>query len=248
MSSRISTCGTAVLVLAMACGAASATVRPKIDQDVYRTAVSLAAGHPNERARWHGLWNYSNGQDKAARKYFEQAAYYGDKPSQYVLTVMSWTGEGGSKDPVQAYIWSDLAAERGNHSKLLGIREYIWNSLTEEQRVQVAKLGPVYHQRYGDATAMRRTSSQIARFSRSRTGSRAGGDSGKMHIAFGAGTPLPKMGCEGTEQDFSIAQKHVYGQERVDPRSYWAQQDVAMRSILVGTVTVGEFKETIQRP
>lgn len=246
MHSRLATGCSIILALALASGPAAGTERPRIDQDVYTSAIALASGHPNERARWHGLWSYSNGRDKAAREHFEKGAYYGDKPSQYLLSVMAWAGEGGAKDPVEAYIWADLAAERGNHEKLLGIREYIWNSLTEAERARVAELGPIYYRRYGDAVALARTNAQIARFSRSRTGSRAGGDTGRMNLSFGAGKANPTMGCatkNGNSPDFAMSQNDVYSRERVNPGAYWTQQDLVMRSILVGTVKVGDLTE-----
>lgn len=239
------------LALLLACGTASATERPRIDQDTYTSAISLASGHPNERARWHGLWAYSNGRDKAAREYFERAAFYGDKPSQYLLSVMAWAGEGAARDPVEAYIWADLAAERGKHEKLLGIREYIWSTLTEDERARVAKQGPEFYARYGDAVALPRTNAQIARFSRSRTGSRAGGDTGRMNLNFGAGKASNWMSCpskNSTSSEFAMSQNDVYDRARTDPKFYWTQQDLVLRSILTGTGTASDLREVELTP
>ena len=97
----------------------------------YETALLEASGHPNELNRWHGLWAYQNGRVDEAREHFERAAMYGDKLSQHALTLMYWNGdEGVARDPVVAYVWADLAAERGNSQDLLRLRERIWRELT----------------------------------------------------------------------------------------------------------------------
>lgn len=234
---------TSVCVLVAASGTALAGQRPRVDFDTYTQAISMGTGHPNELARWNGLSAYSNGRDKAAREYFERAASYADKPSQYLLSLMNWAGDGGSKDPVEAYIWADLAAERGNNQKLLVNREFIWKSLTDAQRKSVETLGPKFYSQYGDASAMPRANAEIGRFSRSRTGSRAGGDTMKMNISFGAGHPMPRMETEGTVPEYARSQGDFYAEERVNPKVYWAQQDVALRGIVTGRVTAGDLQE-----
>ncbi|GHA88068.1 sel1 repeat family protein [Cognatilysobacter bugurensis] len=224
--------------------AASAKERIHLDLETYQTAISHAAGHPNERSRWHGLWAYSNGRHAEAREYFERAAYFGDKPSQYLLSVMHQSGEGGPSDPVLAYIWADLAAERGTSEPLLAYREQLWAKLSPEEQKRVTEAGPAVYERYGDAVAMRRTEHQIARFSRSKTGSRAGGDSGIMSVSFGGGQPPPRLDCpqRGNKPDSAMSQNDFYARARTNFADYWKQQDVALRAVLVGNVKVGKVQ------
>lgn len=246
MAFKLTAFCTSALVLLMASAPTHAAQRPKIDFDAYTRAIAMSAGHPNEMARWLGLWAYSNGRDQAAREYFERAASYADKPSQYLLSVMDMAGDGGRKDAVEACIWADLAAERGNNEKLLGNREVIWNSLTEEQRKNVVTLGPQFYARYGDAAAIPRTNVAIGRFSHSRTGSRAGGDTGRMNLSFGAGMPASDAKL-GNIPEYAISQNVFYAPERVSPSLYWAQQDVGLGRILNGRVTTGDLKQVKPR-
>lgn len=135
--------------------------------------VAMAKGRPNEEARLRGLKSYSQGQYADAAKAFQRSAYYADKFSQHYLSLMHWHGVGVSRDPVQAYIWADLAAERMSH-RLLLVRERIWQELTPEQRAQVAERGQAFYARYGDEVAKPRAESAIRQFARDMTGSRVG--------------------------------------------------------------------------
>lgn len=222
----------------------------RLDAETYTAAIRQAAGHPNERSRWHGLWAYSQQRYVEARKHFVSAARYGDKPSQYLLSVMHLQGEGGNVDPVEAYIWADLAAERGNSNELLLVREKIWLALTPEQQQSAVKLGSDFYARYGDAVAVPRTNSYIGRFSRGRTGSRAGGDTGTMAITFGAGTPNNQMACAsaGNQPETKMQQGDFYNALRTDASLYWKGQDVALRAILVGRVKVGKLERASLTP
>lgn len=233
---------TLLLMSGASTAVASAGDQYRLDPDTYQAALRMAAGHPNERSRWHGLWAYSNGRHREAREYFERAAYYGDKPAQYLLSVMHSAGEGGPRDPVMAYIWADLAAERGTSEPLLAYREQLWAKLSPEQQKRVTEAGPALYERYGDVVAMRRTEHQITRFSRSRTGSRAGGDSGIMSVSFGAGMSKPRMMCEGSKPESAMLQNDFYAQGRTNFADYWKQQDVALRAVLVGDVKVGKLQ------
>ena len=132
-----------------------------------------AKGRPNEEARVRGLKSYVNRRYEAAAKAFEIAALYADKPSQHYLSLMYWHGVGVERDPVQAYIWSDLAAERA-HKPLLALREKFWAELTPQQQEQVLEQGAAYYEKYGDEVAKPRAESKIRQFARDMTGSRVG--------------------------------------------------------------------------
>src|SRR5262245_5705052 len=84
--------------------------------------IKSAKGHPNEEWRLNGLKAYLSGHYTEAVDRFERAAGYADKYSQHYLSLIYWHGQGVTADRVRAYIWSDLAAERGSR-RLLAIRE-----------------------------------------------------------------------------------------------------------------------------
>lgn len=245
-------CSTArllVVFLVLACitdRSAIAADPYRLDAGTYAAAIRQSAGHPNERSRWRGLWSYSNHRHAEARKHFERGAYFGDKPSQYLLGVMNMHGEGGDKDPVAAYIWTDLAAERGSREVLL-TREWIWLSLDDAQKRKVQELGPGFHDRYSDAVAMKRTNAQIVRFSRKRTGSRTGGDSGTLTASLGGfsvGSNCPYATSASLDNAFTA---DIYASSRTDLDEYWRGQDLVLRNIATGTVRVGGL-EVVRKP
>jgi TPR repeat protein len=90
------------------------------------------------------------------------AARYGDKYSQHRLSLIYWHGVGAAKDRVEAYVWADLAAERG-YPSLLAIREKMWNALTLQEREAVPDRGKRRFAKYGDAAAMSLFRGMLAR-------------------------------------------------------------------------------------
>jgi hypothetical protein len=227
------------LALAAPPGLAGEAASGAINLDTYETALLRASGHPNELNRWHGIWNYDNGRVDEARMFFERAALYGDKLSQHFLTVMYWQGdEGLERDPALAYVWADLAAERGDNRDLLGMRERIWRELTPEQRRHALEIGPAYYARYGDVAAKKRTNTELRRFLRNQTGSRVGGVTGPMDIGLGRpepwgnGAPLRFGTIRTTGTEF-------YAANRTQPEAYWKSQDKNLRALL-SRVQVGE--------
>lgn len=206
--------------------------------------LKSARGHPNEEWRWRGLQSYQTGRYDEAIARFQRAAAYADKFSQHYLSLIHWYGQGTAKDPVQAYIWSDLAAERGSY-RLLLIREKMWSLLTPEQQQQVQAHGDEYYARYGDQIAKPKAETEIRRFTRNMTGSHIGYANqmldvkrgGPIHGTFGNATPGMWSASEmvvGT-----VRGEEVYGQVPTDLTSYWREQDQALDS---GDVEVGPLK------
>lgn len=135
--------------------------------------LPAAKGRPNEEGRLNGLKAYAQGQYRHATQSFEMAAAHADKFSQHYLSLMLWHGVGQPPDRVRAYIWADLAAERGAR-QLLAIREKMWMALSPAEQAQVEALGPEFYARYGDATAKPRAEGAMRAFQRDMTGSRVG--------------------------------------------------------------------------
>jgi len=221
-----------------------------INAQTYETALMQAAGHPDELGRWHGIWNYDNGRTGEALRQFERAALHGDKLSQHFLTLMYWNGDGVERDPVRAYIWADLAAERGNSADLIRVRERIWHELSEAQREHAVAIGGDWYDRYGDAVAMKRNNAQLRRFMRTQTGSRVGLMTARLDISGGH----PEFWAGGGRSSFGqygAMGTQFYADNRSRPDQYWATQDLSldalMKRIGAGTVNVGEVRK-VQSP
>lgn len=213
-------------------------------------ALEVAKGHPNERWRAHGIKAYNSGHPDEAVQYFERAARYADKYSQHRLSLLYWDGEGVAKNRVQAYIWSDLAAERGNR-RFLAIREKMWAQLGAEERAQIEAEGPDYYSRYGDDVGKPKLAKEMKRFARNMTGSRVGYDNSQRSVIGGG----PAMGSfKGTpaqvQSSLAVAgfysNEEMYGEGRVDPERYWQTQDV-LHEPGKGQVDVGELEATDDR-
>jgi hypothetical protein len=201
--------------------------------------VTAAKGRPNEEHRLRGLKSYKTGHYRDALESFEVAAYNADKYSQHYLSLMYWHGVGTERDPVQAYIWSDLAAERGS-KPLLVLREKIWSQLTPEQQAQVQMRGEDFYARYGDAVAKPRAESVMRQFARDMTGSRVGFRNQPLEVFDG-----PSNGAFGkpgsrNQLDVPPTADELYGQEGGLRRlsTYWQQQD----RLLEGNVEVGPLQ------
>lgn len=239
------------VVVLLAAGTAMAAEERAINLDVYQSAVLQASGHPNELNRWHGIWNYDNGRQDEARKYFERAAAYGDKLSQHFLALMYWNGDGVDRDPVQAYVWADLAAERGNSPDLIRVREHIWHELTPAQQAQSLTIGQSYYDRYGDQVAQRRTNTEIRRFARTQTGSRVGLLTSRLEV--NAGRPeLWAGGGRSTYGPLKSTGTEFYADNRTRPTEYWQAEDLSlgtlMKQIGAGKVKVGNVDVVKDRP
>lgn len=199
----------------------------QIDHQLY-----LAAGHPNELWRYQGLRQHLSGRDAQAVLHFERAAGYADKISQHYLSLLYWYGQGVPQDRVLAYIWSDLAAERGQRN-LLRIREKMWLELTDAQRAQVIVRGEGMHRQYADASTRIRTERALFRFASQMTGSKAGFDGQNLAVQFGPST------LQGTSYEVGITGLAMYGDARTDRRVYWQAQDRMLEGPLRATVNIG---------
>ena len=198
-------------------------------------------GHPDERWRLRGLYAHRLGRDEEAARHFQRAASYADKYSQYYLSLMYWHGQGVEKDRVQAYLWSDIASERGGR-RLVAFRERMWESLTPEEQVQVTERGPALYAVYGDPAAKPRMERDLLRFRAQTTGSRLGYVSGKMEVNFGmeAGGSLGKAKVSpiagGTTGD------QYFAASRTTPDAYWAAKERELHLRTGGTGRVGDIR------
>ena len=233
-------CGAIALGMAVV-ASAQASGPLKLTDAKFHEVVSMshaAEGRPNEEARLAAMRAHLRGDHASAAAHFLRAAYYADKYSQHALSLLNWHGVGVPVDRVEAYVWADLAAERGRHQLLL-VRERMWQDLSAEQRAQVQAIGPGFYARYGDAEAQPRAEAVMRRFAMKMTGSRVGFDGQMLEIA---GRPQgglfgPQVGSAGSAYMNSTAASRddLYGETRRDFAAYWDGQD----QLLDGRVEVG---------
>lgn len=204
--------------------------------------LKSAEGHPNEEWRLRGLKSYLSGHYDEAIVKFERAASFADKHSQHYLSLIYWHGQGVPLDRVRAYIWSDLAAERGSR-KLLAIREKMWAELTPQQQQQAVAEGGEYYANYGDEVARPRAEAEIRRFATRMTGSRVGFQNQKMDVVNGGpingsfGNATPGMLAASVMVVGSTPGEKLYAADRTRVDAYWIAQDRELDS--TGHVEVG---------
>lgn len=213
--------------------------------------LKIAIGHPNEEWRYHGLKAYLSGRYGEAIERFERAAGYADKFSQHYLSLIYWYGQGVPVDRVQAYIWSDLAAERGG-LRLLAIREKMWDQLDASQRAEVEVKGAAAYESYADAVAQPRAEAALRRFAKQMTGSRVGysnqnigiTNGGPINGSFGNTTPgmlaASEMVVGGSDE------QEMYVEARTQKAAYWREQNKQLDERYV-TVKVGPVSEEPKR-
>jgi hypothetical protein len=175
---------------------------------------------------------------------FKIAAYHADKYSQHYLSLIFWHGAGVPADRVQAYIWSDLAGERGI-KPLLVIREKMWSQLTLAEQAQVQEEGEAYYAKYGDGVAQSRTEASIRHFRNAMTGSRLGHRGQKLEIAGkpeGGSFDVCPSEDTGTNNVVTVSAAELYsGLDEIE--LYWKQQDMLMRKLPM--VEVGPLSQLL---
>ncbi len=202
----------------------------------YDILSQLSANHPNERFRLYGQRSAAQKQWTDAARSFRTAARYADKYSQHRLSMMYWHGVGVPTDRVEAYLWSDLAAERG-YPQFLAIRERMWRELDPQQQAEVAQRGPRMLAEYGDATAKPRFDMAMLRGRAQVTGSRTG-HVGKVGIVSAEALLRPVPMLENLND--VLLRANFYARTRNDPKQYWINEDRAWNN---GMVEVGELEQ-----
>ncbi len=199
--------------------------------DDFDALVKMAFNHPNELHRIYANKAAAAGSWGDAVRNFRIAARYADKYSQHRLSMLYWHGVGVDADRVEAYIWADLAAERG-YPQFLAVREKMWGELTPQQQAEVPQRGLAFFKEYADSAAKPRFERALAQGKRQMTGSRTGFDAGLIISSIGGGNQL--FGSVG-----GVNLKTMYDASRTDPKKYWAFEDYVWKE---GMVHVGEIE------
>ncbi|NLB13029.1 MAG: sel1 repeat family protein [Gammaproteobacteria bacterium] len=200
--------------------------------------------HPDIRWRREALHHFSNQRHDEAMKYFLRAARYGDKPAQAMIAEMYQQGLGVPPDPVQAYIWMDLAAER-QYPNFLILRETYWDALDSSQQRAVVERGQAVYAEYGDDVAEPRLARVLNRERRQMTGSKV--------RAAGSLAIIPMTGPMASNAEFtstswahggamSIRGEVFYGDQYWDPAEYRAFQDIIWQSAGRPEVAIGRLQ------
>ena len=221
--------------------AAQAAVSVDTDNEAMRhfDALDVASdNHPNEQYRLFGQKAAATGHWGDAAKNFRIAARYADKYSQHRLSLLYWYGQGVEKDRVEAYLWADIAAERG-YPQFLAIREKMWAELTPAEQAAVPKRGPALYAEFGDPAAKPRFEVALMRGKQHMTGSRTGFNGG---VGVSSGDQL--RGTMASVADTMIMAK-VVDPAYNHPKKYWAREDFAWKH---ATVKIGEIEEVKDVP
>lgn len=221
--------------------AAQAAVSVDTDSEALRHFDALdvaSSNHPNEQFRLFGQKAAATGHWGDAAKLFRIAARYADKYSQHRLSLLYWYGQGVEKDRVEAYLWADIAAERG-YPQFLAIREKMWAGLTPAEQAEVPKRGPALYAEFGDPAAKPRFEVALLRGKQQMTGSRTGFNGG---VGVSSGDQL--RGTLASVADTMIMAK-VVDPAYNDPKKYWEREDRAWKHAMV---RIGEIEEVKDVP
>ena len=232
----------AVLMLVAMAGAAHAEDDPMNDPGVQKVVRAMANAstwyHPDLFGEFSGVRHYAHRQYADALKNFEIGAFYADKFSQLCIGLMYMNGQGVKKDPVTAYAWLDLAAER-NYPRFVATRDNLKATLTPDQLAQAAELRETLGQRYADAVAKPRLVVQLRQGQMQLTGSHTGYAPGIWH-ATTKGTCEPVISVGGQDvPEAGCGSAAIEANERWDPDLYFASRDREYKA----TVTVGAVEE-----
>lgn len=193
--------------------------------------------HPDLRWRERGRQEYVRGEFEAAAEYFRRAARHADKPSQAILGEMYWTGRGVARDPALAYVWMDLAAERG-YRAFLGRREYLWSQLDAAQQARAVEAGQGLYAEFGDEAAKPRLERILLRGRMQATGSHISASERKLIVI----TEAHATPGAGPLTDASFAAMGSVGNFHADeywvPELYWQMQDRYWRDLPMGEIIV----------
>ena len=187
--------------------------------------------HPDVLHRERGLAALEDGEFGDAMEEFKRSAFFADKGSQAMIAEMYWSGQGVSEDRVLAYIWMDLAAERG-YPLMIGKRESYWNALSSaEQQRAVTEDRNVFDE-FADHVAKPRLEAILRSGKRQSPGSRVGGSSAFVDVY----TEISRTSLRGEAQ--GTYRPQYYAARYWNPRSYWEHVDLAWAKPPQGVVEV----------
>lgn len=204
---------------------------------------SSTYGHPDQEGQFGGMESYAHGDFKHAMEQFKSGARYADKLSQLSIALMYLNGEGVQKDPVEAFAWAAIAAER-QFPQFLATRDQIWATLDASQREQAKQRVEQLYAEYGDTVAKPRMERALRQGRSEMTGSLLGNSAGNAVYTmtpeqFNGSGPMPACGAATIEFAPITGCGDIYAASRWDPKLYFSTAD----SLWKGTVTVGAIED-----
>jgi hypothetical protein len=229
----------------------AASMEDKASQEVLAAMERTSTwGHPDQYGEFLGMQAYASGDYAKAMKYFEMGARYADKLSQLSVGLMYLRGEGVAKDPVTAYAWLALAAER-KFPRYVATRDAVWEQLDDSQRQRAAALLDQLSGEYGDTVAKVRMERALREARAEMTGSLVGYGAPEVSsitvAQFAAADPafrrltgpLPLCAARSIDGAPITGCGNIYVAWRWDPKQYFRIRD----AVWYGTVTVGELEQ-----
>ena len=198
-----------------------------LDDQKVMSSRSFLEAHPDIKFRTEGWLAFEAADYQAALEHFRHAASYGDKLSQAMLAEMHWKGTGTPVDRAVAYVWADLAAERG-YVQFVALRERYWEALGATERERALSTWRALLDVYGDATARPRMTAHLEHVTR--RGSRPHRDADVV-VADGRGGLVRVRGWDFYDEKFWDIDQYVQWQD-----NDWKQYGE-------GTVDVGEITD-----
>ncbi|KAF1013301.1 MAG: hypothetical protein GAK31_03450 [Stenotrophomonas maltophilia] len=214
-------------------GLATATGQAASPQeDASVIGAGFLDSHPDMMYRQWAVSALHRNDVNAAMDNFRLAAGYADKPSQGYLGEIYWYGVNQPRDPVMAFAWMDVAAERG-YPLFVDLRNQYWATLPLELHEEARSQARALRMQYGDAVTRPRMDAVLRKGRREMTGSRTGSMSNNVDIVYMDG------GISRT-----IKADRLYDPKYWDPKLYAAWQDETWMKIRRGTVQVGTPSQT----
>jgi uncharacterized protein len=249
---RAVVCSTVCFLLVTTSYAGSSDQNPAPFQDSHSKDVLRAMdgastwGHPDQEGEYQGILHFAKGDYARAMKYFLDGALYADKVSQMCIGLMYLNGNGVQKNPVTAYAWIAIAAER-KYPKFVKTRDELWAQLNPEQRQQATALTEELSLQYGDAVAKSRMKSQLAHDALAGTASHTGYDDGSTNRLATRSGNINDWNSANSCNATSIGGAPIAGCTNIfanDPlkqKTYFGRRDAEWE----GTVTVGALKNAV---
>jgi hypothetical protein len=227
------------------CCAMASTQPSQIDKEGHETLRTMRDastwGHPDQFGQFSGMQLYAKGRYAAAMKYFRSGAWYADKFSQLSIGLMYLNGEGVEKDPVLAYAWVAVSAER-KYPQFVATRNRLWAQMTDAQRARAKIAAADVAAKYGDSVAKPRMVHELEYWRTQITGSRTGNDSGVQQLDMARVDPGKASSCSARTIEgapVSGCGGNIYDKSRWVPDQYFKWVD----SQWTGTVTVGDLQK-----
>lgn len=224
------------LALALCAGTASATDATRAFQDFPGEVLTdgFLEAHLDLFYRKAGIAADRRGDFADARKKYQLAARYADKPSQARLGELYWEGQGGEADRVMGFLWMALAAER-NYEAFAAVKMSYWNQLTPAERKRAVALDKQMLGEYGDAVAKPRQARVMRREAQRGTG-------GLLGYSSGSALSINLPGGGGIDPEV------FYAKEFWEPEAYWQMQDYVWDGRSPGRVDIGDVQNLGAQP